>query len=96
MSDILMKGTEPIGQVGNDLTYTDYTVTTDTNGYANLPNADMNTLNAMVMSPQRCGCDLWLNSVGATNYRVYVYSRGAYDAKIAETECVIRVWKKGN
>ena len=73
-------------------TYTDYTVTTDTNGYANLSSANLNTINAMVLSPQRAGCDLWLNSVGSTNYRAYIYARGAYNSPLTETECVIRVW----
>ena len=77
--------------------YVDVTVTTDSSGFANLgsTNGGINkVLSAMVLSPRRCACELWLNEVGDTYYRVFVYSRGETKTAQASTECIIRVWKK--
>lgn len=75
--------------------YVDVTVTTDSNGYANLSsNAPVSkTISAEVMSPRRQSCDLWINEVEDANYRVYVYSRGSGAPATASTECVVRVWR---
>ena len=77
--------------------YVDVTVTTNANGYASLGSTNgavSKVISAMVISPRRCSCELWLNEVGDTYYRIFVSARGETRTAQASTECIIRVWKK--
>ena len=85
------------GIYNGESNYVDVTVTTDANGYASLGatnGAVDKVINATVISPRRCACELWLNEVGDTYYRAFVYARGETRTAQASAECIIRVWKK--
>lgn len=85
------------GVYNAEANYVDLTVTTDANGYASLGSTNGavdKVISAMVISPRRCTCELWLNEVGDTYYRIFVGARGETRTAQASTECIIRVWKK--
>ena len=81
-------------------TYTDVTVNTDSNGFANIVSDAVpeKTISAFVLFPARASCELWLNYIQENEnyeggYRAYVYTRGPSKKAVASQSVTIRLWK---
>lgn len=88
-----------ISRINSDLTdkltFKNYTLTTDANGYVTHSDWDeQKVVGAFVFKPARSSIELWLNNVSDSTYFGYVHIRGQSPAPVANQEVRLKVWFK--
>lgn len=83
------------GALAGKLTYKNYTLTTDANGYVTHSDWDeQKVISAQVFVPARTSIQLWLNNVTDSTYFGYVHTRGQSNVPVSNQEVRIKVWFK--